>query len=354
MKEEGVSSSTAGKTFLRRKFIKSTLSSTFILGSTHPVCAETERQKKKVHRSTKPLFRFLQVNDLHIQHEGKGYKDANVRASWLFNALKEERCFPKPDFILGIGDIIHGESLEGIKKEFPYLREHFLDGLSIPFYHIMGNHECEQKEGNSEYEAPFIQANGSDRINFSFEYKGIEFIAFNNSGTYCIPDEQEYARKETLNKLLQKKPSLPKIMCCHIPLLPIREESVLAESFGFASYKTKDASTLDVLNAPENKVLAVLSGHLHITGVSITDGIHHITIAGLASYPHDIALYSVFSDRIDVEVIRIPSDLLMPVTNIHGTGRHKKDFVDRTHPSYTQYIMGNEKERNFSIGGFAL
>ena len=349
MKKQNVSSSTAGKIFSRRRFIKSTLASAIFIGSTHHVSSKTEGQKKKAQCFSKPLFRFLQVNDLHIQHKGESYKDSNVRASWLFNALKEERYFPKPDFILGIGDIIHGETLGGIKSDFKYLSENFLDGLSIPFYHIMGNHECKQNEGNPEFEEPFIQANGSDRINFSFEYKGIEFIAFNNSGTYCIPDEQEFARKETLKKLLQKNPSLPKIVCCHIPLLPIREESVLAESFGFSSYKTKDASTLDVLQESENKVLAVLSGHIHITGVFIKDGIYHISIAGMASYPHDIALYSVFSDRIDVQVIRIRSDLLMPITNIHGAHRHKKDFIDRIHPSYTQYIMGNEKERSFSI-----
>jgi hypothetical protein len=213
----------------------------------------------------------------------------------------------------------------------------------------MGNHENKQSEGNQEYEAPFIETYGPDCLNYSFEYKGIEFIAFNNSGTHCIPDEQEYARKEKLKKLLQKNPSLPKIVCSHIPIIPVREESVLKESFGFASYKTKDVSTLDIIQAPKNKVRAVLSGHLHFTGSVVKEGIHHISIAGLASYPHDIALYSVFNDRIDVEVIRIRSDLLMPETNIHGAGRHKKDFTDKTHPSYTQYIMGNENERKFSI-----
>ncbi len=341
--------STAEKAFTRRKFVKETVASAVIFGSTPQIFSEKERQKKKVQSSFIPRFRFLQVNDLHIEHEGKGYKDANVRASWLFNALKSDRYFPKPDFILGIGDIIHGESLEGIKSDLIYLRENYLDDLSIKFYHIMGNHECQQNEGNLKFEEPFIKANGPDSLNYSFEYKGIEFIAFNNSGTYAITDELEYARKDRLKALLQKKSSLPKIVCCHIPIIPVREESVLAESFGFSSYKTKDTSTLDLLQAPEHKVRAVLSGHIHFTGSVVKKGIHHVTISGLASYPHDIALYSVFDDRIDVEVIRIPSDLLMPVTNIHGARRHKKDFTDSAHPSYTQYIMGNESERNFSI-----
>jgi len=349
MKKRELFLSRTEKAFSRRKFVKETMASAVIFGSHPQIFSKKEEQKRKVQSSLKPLFRFLQVNDLHIEHEGKGYKDANVRASWLFNALKNERYFPKPDFILGIGDIIHGESLEGIKSDLTYLHENFFDGLSIPFYHIMGNHECKQNEGNLEFEAPFIKANGPDSLNYSFEYNGIEFIIFNNSGTYAITDELEYARKDRLNELLQKKPSLPKIVCCHIPIIPVREENVLAESFGFSSYKTKDTSTLELLQVPEHKVRAVLSGHIHFTGSVVKEGIHHITISGLASYPHDIALYSVFSDRIDVEVIRIPSDLLEPVTNIHGAGRHGKDFIDGIHPSYTQYIMGNENERRFSI-----
>jgi hypothetical protein len=348
-KKGSVSSNVAGKTCTRQTFIKSTLAPALMLGATRAANAEAEAPTETGTSPSEPLFRFLQVNDLHIQHEGKGYKDANLRASWLFDAIEGETHFPKPDFILGIGDLIHGESIEGITAEFQYLRENFLDGLSVPFHHIMGNHECKQNEGNAEFEAPFVQAYGADHLNYRFEHKGIEFIAFNDAGTYCIPEARELARKETLQKLLRKNPALPKIVCCHIPLIPIREESVLAESFGFISYKIKDSATLDVLQAPEHNVLAVLSGHLHLTGRTVKAGIHHISISGLASYPHDIAMYSVFRDRIDVDVIRIPSDLLTPATNIHGARRHKKDFTDATHPNYSQYIMGNENERSFSM-----
>jgi len=349
MEKNKTESNTEKTKFSRRSMITSSVASALTLGSARLLYAETDVKKQKKPSDSKPIFSFLQINDLHIQHEGKSYIDSNLRASWLFNALKENTCFPKPDFILGIGDIVCGESLEGIKEDFTFLRENFLDDLSIPFYHIMGNHECRQQEGNPEFEEPFILANGKERLNFSFEHKGIEFIAFNNSGTWCIPEEHESARKETLRKLLQKNPSLPKIVCCHVPIISLRDEKVLAESFGFASYKTKDASTLGIIEAPENKVLAVLSGHLHLTGAVIKNGVHHITIAGLGSYPHDIASYTVFGDRIEMKVIRVRSDLLVPATNIHGAHRHKKDFQDCNHPSYTQYIMGNENERHLTI-----
>lgn len=343
------------KEFSRRKFIKRTLASAVVMGAAPNLFAESKMQDKKIQSVSKPLFRFLQINDLHLQlTEGGGYKDNKARITWLIDALREDKYFPKPDFILGIGDLIHGDglhgqSLEGIKKDLKYFNEYFLKGLSVPFYPVMGNHECQQKEGNPEYEAPFIQTFGPDSLNYSFEYKGVRFIAFNNSGTYNLPDEQEYARKEKLKELLQSNTSMPQIVCCHIPLIPLREEDVLAKSFGFTSYKTKDASTLDVIQDPRCNVRAVLSGHLHITCSAVKKGIHHISITGLASYPHDIALYSVFNDRIDVEVIRVPSNLLEPVTNIHGARRHNKDFTDNEHPSYSQYIMGNENERRFSI-----
>ena len=71
----------SGKTFSRRKFVKETLASAVILSSAPNVFAETEGQMKKVQPSSEPLFRFLQVNDLHIKYHGKSYKDSNVRAT---------------------------------------------------------------------------------------------------------------------------------------------------------------------------------------------------------------------------------------------------------------------------------
>ena len=80
MKKGRVSSSTAGKTFSRRKLIKSTFASAFTLTSAHKVHSETEGQKKKAQCASKPLFRFLQVNDLQIQ---------NVRNKHLFILIPE-------------------------------------------------------------------------------------------------------------------------------------------------------------------------------------------------------------------------------------------------------------------------
>ena len=74
---------------------------------------------------------------------------------------------------------------------------------------------------------------------------------------------------------------------------------------------------------------AVLSGHLHLTGKIQLNQVHHVSISGTASYPHDVAMYSVFPDRIEAEVIRLPSDLLEPATNIHGAPPPQTRFFGR-------------------------
>ena len=149
--------------------------------------------------------------------------------------------------------------------------------------------------------------------------------------------------------MLRANPRLPKLLFCHIPLVAIREEAVLAKSFGFASYRVKEPEILELVEGRASHVRAVLSGHLHLTGMVREKGIAHASICGTASYPHDVALYTVFPGRIEVEVVRLPSNLLAPSTNIHGIGRHGIDYTDTAHADYSSYLMGNRAERRFTI-----
>jgi hypothetical protein len=312
-----------------------------------------------------PIFTFLQINDLHVQSEASrnvdssgnriarssGYLDAGKRALWLTDALRAGYYFkPSPKFALAIGDMIHGENLEAIKLDMEWFNKRIYTDFPIPLFPAVGNHENRQKEGNDEYEEPYIQLFGKDRVNYSFVEDNIHFIVINNSGTWSVSDHTALDRRyAALKQHLEEHPSLHKIICCHVPLIPVREKEILAQSFGFASYYTKEQDLLDLIEQHKGKVLAVLSGHLHLSGVVIKDGIHHISLSGLASYPHDMGLYSVYKDRIKVTLIRVPSNMLVPETNIHGARKYGKDFIDAEHPDYTTYIMGNASERRFSI-----
>jgi 3',5'-cyclic AMP phosphodiesterase CpdA len=299
-----------------------------------------------------PLFRFLQINDVHYKGSTSqaGYTDANLRADWLFERIRKQDFFPRLDFVIVAGDLVHGEGLDGLREELPMVREK-LDGLGIPYYTVVGNHENVQREGDPVYEKPYCDAFGAGRLQYSFVHRGVEFVVLNNSGTACRRPQSVYdERSRGLDRMLRANPRLPKLLFCHVPLISIRGEAVLAKSFGFQSYKMKEPEILELVEARTSNVRAVLSGHLHLTGMVREKGIAHASICGTASYPHDVAVYTVFPGRVDVEVVRLPSSLLTPSTNIHGSRRHGIDYTDSARADYTSYLMGLPAERRFTIG----
>ena len=100
--------------------------------------------------------------------------------------------------------------------------------------------------------------------------------------------------------MLAKYPAQPKVLGCHIPVVPIRQEPVLAKSFGFRSYQAHDPELLEVIDAHAATIVAVLSGHLHLTGCVQRKGVHHISISGTASYPSNFARFDVYDKRIEM------------------------------------------------------
>lgn len=300
--------------------------------------------------SGEPVFRFLQINDLHFvgsRQQDRGYAGANQRIDWLFERIRSHEFLPVYDFVVVLGDFVHGGTLESIEEEMPLMHVK-LKSLGVPYHTVIGNHENRQSEGDSQYERAYCEAFGKDRDHYSFVHKGVEFVIVNNSGTATRRPPEVYAhRAKRLEEMLRANPRLPKVLCCHIPLVAVREEPVLKTSFGFASYKTMEPEVLEIVQSSRTR--AVLSGHLHLTGKVKVGKVHHVSVSGTASYPHDIALYSVYTDRIEAEIVRLPSDLLTPETNIHGAKRHKRDFTDETHPDYTSYLMGSAAERRWTI-----
>lgn len=300
-----------------------------------------------------PLLQFLQINDLHyrdFRHEldVPTYAGANRRVGWLLEALRKPGTLPPADFILANGDIVHGENLEALERECPQMAAAFNE-LPVEVFPVIGNHEVRQNEGDPAWEAPYKDA-FSVADHYSFEREGIAFLVFNNAGTGVhLTATQRRKRLENLQRLLVRHRGQPKFIVCHVPLVCLREEPVLAASMAFPSYKCLEPEILEAIEAEAATVLAVLSGHIHITGLVVQKGIHHLTATGPASFPHDIVHFAVYAERIDVAVLQLPSHLWQPETNIHGAQRHGRDFTDSLHPDHLCYLMGNPGERRFSI-----
>lgn len=301
-----------------------------------------------------PSFRFVQVNDLHVQADDlpgqpprRSYRRANEKARWLVDAIDRQVFGPVPDFVVGVGDLIHGGSLDCLGPDLKKLRE-ILKPLKCPFYPVVGNHEVVQQERSAEHLKPYIDAFGKDRVEYTFTAGAVLFVALNNSGAGALKFAKE--RNEWLSEVLRANRDRPKIILCHIPLVPLRDQATLARSFGFVSYCDPDPGTLELVNHHSETVIAVLSGHLHLTGMKMRGGICHFSLSGTASYPSDgAAVFEVFTDRIAVAVKQLPEDLARSAPSIHGKPRHEQDYVDAEHDSAEKYQCGVAAERDFTI-----
>jgi predicted MPP superfamily phosphohydrolase len=336
----------------RRTFVKSgCLSYLSLLGAgcrTQFACAADDKKDT-------PLFTFIQLTDTHVNapfEDDTVYSGANPRMQWFVEAL-DNGTIAKPDFIVHTGDMVHGAKLENFAPDFGVLDTQVLKKLSVPFYSCVGNHENLQRSGIPEYDQAYINTFGADKFNYTVERGGILFVIFDTSfepASKELHQQMRQRRNDWLRTVLVENPQTPKILCCHIPLVPLREEEVLKKSFGFVSYKADDDQLVQLLAAHNDTILAVLSGHLHLTGCVRVDGIYHIVPSGLASFPHDYAMFRVYNDRIEVTMESVPQELSAAWrSNIHHRRRHGIDYTDDKHPTHLLYVGGNPDERRFTI-----
>jgi len=339
----------------RRYFLKSSCLTflSFLNTSYSAVVAQNSKKEKD-----KPLFTFIQLTDTHISapfSDKSVYAGANERMRWFIKSL-ETGAVTKPDFILHTGDMIHGEHLEKLGPDLEEFDTNVLKNICVQFYPCVGNHENVQRAGVAAYEEAYIRTFGPNKLNYTFEHGGIVFVVFDNSSDPPgkpfkeLHEKLRRQRNEWLRKVFAGNQKKPKILCCHIPVVSLREEAVLKRSFGFCSWKSHDEELIELLSANKETILAVLSGHLHLTGCVKVDGIYHIVPSGLASYPHDFAVYKVYSGRIDVCMSSVPQELSEPYrSNIHCSRRHGIDYVDKEHSTHELYMSGNHEERVFSM-----
>lgn len=297
--------------------------------------------------------RFAVINDLHAQFAPAataeaGYAGANGRAEWLLRQFEPGGSLADVAFVVGAGDLVHGENLPAIRTELAALAAR-VQRLPVPFYPCCGNHEIEQREGDAAWEAPYRAAFGDDRFDYAIEAGPAQVIVLNNGGTFHVTAARREQRYHALTRLLSVEPSRPKILICHVPLVPVRERAVLRESFGFRTHTSLEAELLDVLEVHGAAVRLILSGHLHLTGAADWGRARQVVTAGSASWPHDFAVVTVRESGCTVDVCSLPAELHEPATNIHGPPRYARSFTDTTHPTPLAYVRGRDDERRMTL-----
>ncbi|HLA84557.1 MAG TPA: metallophosphoesterase [Thermoguttaceae bacterium] len=275
----------------------------------------------------------------------------NDRAKYLIDWVNRPENASRYDFVVSVGDQIQGGDLASLaadSQEFKLL----VRDLKVPLRLAIGNHENKSQEGDPAFEGPFCEALGLKETNYTFSHKGFLFVVLNDSGDpHSKGRPVAQRRNEWFRRVLETSAGVPKIVCCHIPLTAVRDADILTKSFGFTSSScvVKDEEPLRLVDQHAESIVAVLSGHLHLTGMVRRNGVHHIVLAGTASHPCDFATYDVFGDRIRVRVRSLPKKYLTPRADLYGRPRHKIDYTDAAHPTHESYIRGNASERDFEI-----
>ena len=297
----------------------------------------------------RPLFRFLQMSDLHVtaDPERAPFAGSLERARWLTSELAGG-SLAGIDLVLCIGDAINGGSPDDAREDYGAFGA-LTQEIRQPLLAVPGNHETNAREGDPEYAALFQQAFGVGATSHAHRHGGLLFVMLDNSGTSTCGPEVSASRERWLRDTLEAHRGVPKILCCHVPLVPMRDPALLAESLKIESWMTREPEILALVEEHADSVVAVLSGHLHVTGLVCRQSIFHVTVSGTASFPSDYAVYSVFEDRIEVEAKQLPLELLVPATGLHGTHRLGYDMVDDVHPTHAEYLMGTYDERRFAM-----
>lgn len=296
-----------------------------------------------------PLFRFVQFSDCHVtEAPGDRYRLAVEKFESATKDISRARWAPRPDFILATGDIAHASVPQYLERDNE-LAARLLQTLPAPVMMVAGNHEIFQGEGDDFLQAPFFRHFGYGMGTYGVIYKGVLFVMVNDSGGYAGGNPTADQRNAAVADLLARYPEMPKIVACHIPLVPLREEGVLKQSFGMSTYKlVGDGGLLSIIEKHSDTVIAVLCGHLHLTGHVVRNGIHHFCVSGTASFPSHYAEFAVYPDRVRVQVRQPAANLLK---KFDGMVHDRKGiaYVDAAHPTHEAYVSGTAEEQAFEI-----
>ena len=302
------------------------------------------------------LFRFFQWNDFHLHESAKqhpfpappGWED---RANWANRAAAGlDPLIAKPDFIASVGDITDG-AVDDQFADFTYFKQQSLPRLKVPFLPCLGNHENDGGEGDPKKNRGYDLCFGEGWHDYIYICAGVGFIVIDSSSGELAPCPLTARRAAFFERAIKRLAPMPVFVLTHIPLIAVRDDEALLLSFGANNYKVADTSLLDAIRAHQSRVIAVLSGHLHITAIVPRDGITHVVPAGTWGYPADLGIVDVFHDRVEFTMQSVPDKLLPPrnLGDIHGKDRHDIDYTDAQHPDHEQYLRGNPAERKLTL-----
>jgi 3',5'-cyclic-AMP phosphodiesterase len=250
-------------------------------------------------KNTNTDFSFIQITDHHLLESEDKLREGFSPGYALRRVMRHiaENVADRADFILSTGDLVEPPSeatyqcavkLLGVQSpaSLPGPQKVNVEGLAeYPMYFLPGNHD--DRELMTHYLFPDSKA--PDLYNLTFVHKGVQFIFMDwgpESKACFFPETREFLAEAL-------KADLPSVIVSHHPVKRIGVrwlDNFLADDLD---------EFWDIVSAPavKEKVLAVLSGHVHIT---YEDEYLGVPILGLRSTAFP------FARADDVQIILAP------------------------------------------------
>lgn len=189
--------------------------------------------------------------------------------------LGENRC----DLVVDLGDRISDVDRTTDEEMVRQVGAWFAD-ISIPHYHLAGNHDLEA----------LTLSENEELLNFSLSSTSIDLKGFHlvfwNAGSRLDREKGFLVLENELNWLEEdlSRSGLPTVIFTHVPL----DNGSMTGNFYFekafphhAGYNPADGKRIREVIERSNKVVLCVNGHAHWNAYHCIDGVHYVTIPSL-------------------------------------------------------------------------
>lgn len=220
------------------------------------------------------------ITDAHCYADQKdnGEWELNWRCQRPLEAFVKNMADFNPDFVIQNGDFVCGE--DGRAKETFVEANQIYEKISVPKYHVLGNHET-----RNFFKDEWLEIVGYEKPYYSFDVNGYKIIVLDGNNkpssdmeiSETSPDKEFYpgfinpVQMEWLKDVFEKSKEINKIVFVHQPLMP-EETKTQIDTFVGGEETRKLFS--------ENNVLAVFSGHVERLCYFEEDGVEYYVSHG--------------------------------------------------------------------------
>lgn len=260
-----------------------------------------------------PLFSFGMVADVQYcdcePHNNRYYRNSLKKFREAVEHFNERDL----EFVVSVGDIIDKQvdSFGPVKT--------IADGLNVPFYHVLGNHDFPYPENKYEQVLETLQM---ERNYYDYSISSYRFLVLDGNDLSLLAreeGEEEYAKAEEMLQELENEGAANANNwnggIGNRQLTWLRETLEQADAAGetvivfnhFPVYPPaqhnlwNDGELVEVLEQYDH-VTAIINGHNHAGDYEYWNGIHYITLKGMVETPDSsaYAIVEVYSDRLEL------------------------------------------------------